>query len=77
MPEIIVHCVEGRTPEQKKALCADITAAVTKHFGAPADAVTVSIVEARREFEDEGRGDVLGAVSSSGALSSAPLRPCR
>ncbi|HUZ12723.1 MAG TPA: tautomerase family protein [Caulobacteraceae bacterium] len=49
MPEIIVHCVEGRTAAQKKALCADITAAVTRHFGAPIEAVTVSIVEARRD----------------------------
>ena len=54
MPEIIVHCVEGRTPEQKKALCADITSAVTRHFGAPAEAVTVSIVEARRDSKMKG-----------------------
>ena len=54
MPEIIVHCVEGRTPEQKKALCADITAAVARHFGAPPEAVTVSIVEARRDSKMKG-----------------------
>ena len=42
MPEVIVNAVEGRTPEQKKALCADITAAVVKHFNAPLDAVTVT-----------------------------------
>jgi 4-oxalocrotonate tautomerase len=54
MPEIIVHCVEGRTPEQKKALCADITAAVTRHFGTPPEAVTVSIVEARRDSKMKG-----------------------
>jgi len=54
MPEIIVHCVEGRTPEQKKALCADITEAAVRHFGAPADAVTVSIVEARRDSKMKG-----------------------
>jgi len=54
MPEVIVHAVEGRSPEQKKALCADITAAVVKHFGAPAEAVTVSIVEARRDSKMKG-----------------------
>ena len=54
MPEIIVHCVEGRTPEQKKALCADITAAVTRHFGTAAEQVTVSIVEARRDSKMKG-----------------------
>ena len=54
MPEVIVHCVEGRTPEQKKALCADITEAVVKNFGTPADLVTVSIVEARRDSKMKG-----------------------
>jgi 4-oxalocrotonate tautomerase len=54
MPEVIVHAVEGRSAEQKKALCADITAAVVKHFGAPAEAVTVSIVEARRDSKMKG-----------------------
>ncbi|MGH6956905.1 MAG: tautomerase family protein [Caulobacteraceae bacterium] len=47
MPEVIVHALEGRTPAQKKALCAAITAAIVEHFNAPAEAVTVSIVEAR------------------------------
>jgi 4-oxalocrotonate tautomerase len=54
MPEVYVHAVEGRTPAQKKALCADITAAVTKHFGAPADAVVVTIVEAKRDAKMKG-----------------------
>ena len=54
MPEVIVHCVEGRTPDQKKALCADITEAVVRNFGVAADAVTVSIVEARRDSKMKG-----------------------
>jgi 4-oxalocrotonate tautomerase len=54
MPEIIVHCVEGRTAGQKKALCADITEAVVRNFGVPADAVTVSIVEAPRDSKMKG-----------------------
>jgi 4-oxalocrotonate tautomerase len=54
MPEVIVHAVEGRTPEQKKALCADITAAVVKNFNVTADLVTVSIVEARRDSKMKG-----------------------
>ena len=33
MPEVIVYAVEGRTPEQKKALMKDITDAVVKNFG--------------------------------------------
>ena len=54
MPEVIVHAVEGRTPEQKKALCADITQAVVKNFNVAADLVTVSIVEARRDSKMKG-----------------------
>jgi 4-oxalocrotonate tautomerase len=45
MPEVYVHAVEGRTPAQKKALMKDITDAVVKNFGTPADAVVVTIVE--------------------------------
>jgi 4-oxalocrotonate tautomerase len=54
MPEVVVYAVEGRTPEQKKALCADISAAVVKHFNAPLDAVTVSIVDTPRESKMKG-----------------------
>ena len=54
MPEIIVHAIEGRTAEQKKALCADITAAVVKHFNAPIEAVTVSIIDSPRDSKMKG-----------------------
>ena len=54
MPEVIVHCVEGRTPDQKKALCADITQAVVKHFNAPVDAVTVIIVDNPKDSKMKG-----------------------
>jgi 4-oxalocrotonate tautomerase len=54
MPEVYVHAVEGRSHEQKKALCADITAAVVKHFGAPLDGVVVTIVEAPKETKMKG-----------------------
>jgi 4-oxalocrotonate tautomerase len=45
MPEVYVHAVEGRSPEQKKALMKDITDAVVKHFNATPDNVVVTIVE--------------------------------
>jgi 4-oxalocrotonate tautomerase len=48
MPEVYVYAVEGRSAEQKKALMKDITDAVIKNFGAPADAVVVQIVEAKK-----------------------------
>jgi 4-oxalocrotonate tautomerase len=54
MPEVYVYAVEGRTAEQKKGLCEDITAAVVKNFGAPADAVTVQIVEAGKDSKSKG-----------------------
>ncbi len=56
MPEIIVYAVEGRSPEQKKALMKDITEAVVRNFGTAADNVTVQIVEAKRS--DKAKGGV-------------------
>jgi 4-oxalocrotonate tautomerase len=54
MPEVYVHAVKGRTQEQKKALVKDITDAVVKNFNAPADAVTVTIVEAEANLKSKG-----------------------
>jgi len=48
MPEVYVHAVEGRTPQQKKALMKDITDAVVKHFNASPEAVVVTIVESQK-----------------------------
>ena len=48
MPEVYVHAVEGRTPEQKKGLMKDITDAVVKNFGTPPEAVVVTIVESQK-----------------------------
>jgi 4-oxalocrotonate tautomerase len=54
MPEILVHIVEGRSPEAKKAVMQDITAAVVKHFDVPAERVVVQIVESRRDSKSRG-----------------------
>ena len=54
MPEVIVYAIEGRTAEQKRALFKDITAAVVKNFGAPPEAVTVSIVETAKTNKAKG-----------------------
>ncbi len=54
MPEIIVHAVEGRSPEVKKALMKDITDAVVKHFEVPAENVVVSIVESKANGKARG-----------------------
>jgi 4-oxalocrotonate tautomerase len=54
MPEVYVYALQGRTPAQKKGLCEDITAAVVKHFGAPAAAVTIQIVESAPDSKAKG-----------------------
>ena len=48
MPEVVVYCAEGRTPEQKKNLMKGLTEAVVEHFGVKREVVTVQIVEAPR-----------------------------
>ncbi len=55
MPEVVVYILEGRTLEQKRGLVKDITAAVVKNAGAPADAVTISLVETARDVEGQRR----------------------
>jgi len=45
MPEVFVHAVEGRTPEQKRALMKEITDAVVRNLDAPPEAVVVTMVE--------------------------------
>ena len=54
MPEILVHIVEGRTVEAKKALMRDITSAVVKNFDVPAERLVVQIVESPRDSKSRG-----------------------
>jgi 4-oxalocrotonate tautomerase len=54
MPEILVHLAAGRTPAQKKALMKDITEAVVKNLGVPADRVVVQIVESPKDSKSRG-----------------------
>ncbi len=46
MPEVTINLAAGRTDEQKKGLMLDMTQAVMKNCGVPADAVVVQINEA-------------------------------
>ena len=57
MPEIMVFAAEGRTVEQKRGLVKDLTEAMVKNFGVPAEVVTVQIVEAPKT--DTAKGGVL------------------
>lgn len=54
MPEILVHLVEGRTPETKKALMKDITDAVVKNLGVAPERVVVQIVESPKDSKARG-----------------------
>ena len=54
MPEILVHVVEGRSAEVKKALMKDIADAVVKHFGVPPERVVVQIVESPPDSKSRG-----------------------
>jgi 4-oxalocrotonate tautomerase len=54
VPEILVHIVEGRSVESKKALMRDITEAVVKNFAVPAERVVVQIVESPKAAKMRG-----------------------
>lgn len=55
MPFVHVELVEGRTPEQLKAMMSDITDAVEKNTGAPRAAIKVIVDEMRVDrFMDGG-----------------------
>ena len=54
MPEILVHVVEGRSADAKKALMKDITDAVVKHFAVAPERVVVQIVESPRDSKSRG-----------------------
>ncbi|MBC9179088.1 tautomerase family protein [Pseudoroseomonas ludipueritiae] len=54
MPEIMVFAAEGRTVDQKRGLVKDLTDAMVKNFGVPAESVTVQIVESSKESKAKG-----------------------
>ena len=45
MPYVTVKMLEGRTDDQKRALCEKVTQAVSETTGAPTESVTVFIEE--------------------------------
>ena len=57
MPEVVVYALGGRSQEQKRGLCKDITEAVMKNYSVPADAVVVTLVETPKT--DKAKGGVL------------------
>jgi 4-oxalocrotonate tautomerase len=59
MPEITIELNEGRTIEQKRALCEGITKVVVETCKVPADRVVITIHEA--QWENKAVGGVLFA----------------
>jgi 4-oxalocrotonate tautomerase len=57
MPEVVVYAIGGRSQDEKRGLCKDITDAVMKNFKVPADAVVVTLVETAKT--DKAKGGVL------------------
>jgi len=57
MPEVVIYAIGGRSQDQKKALCKDVTDAVVKNYNVPADAVVITLVESQKG--DKAKGGVL------------------
>ena len=57
MPLVTINADEGRTIEQKRGLAKDITEAVCKNFNVKPEAVSIQIVEGKKE--NRGRGGKL------------------
>ena len=49
MPLVTIQMVEGRSLEQKRQMVKDITDAVCKNVGCPPDAVSITLIEGKRE----------------------------
>jgi 4-oxalocrotonate tautomerase len=54
MPEIVIYAVEGRSQDQKRGLCKDITAAMVKNYGVPIEAVVITLVETPKNLKSKG-----------------------
>lgn len=54
MPYVTVKMLEGRTEEQKRALCEKVTEAVAETTGAPAEKIVVFIEEMQKNHHAVG-----------------------
>ena len=63
MPEVVVYANEGRSVDQKRGLVKDITNAIMKNYGVPADAVVVTLVETAKH--NKAKGGVLFSEMSA------------
>lgn len=54
MPIVTIKMLEGRTDEQKRALCERVTAAVSDTIHAPAENISIVIEEMKKEHYASG-----------------------
>ena len=54
MPLVTISADEGKTIEQKRGLVKDITEAVCKNFNVKPEAVTIHILEGKKENRGKG-----------------------
>jgi 4-oxalocrotonate tautomerase len=54
MPFVTIKIIEGRNIEQKRGMVKDVTRAIVKNIGCPADAVHIDIVEMKQENLGDG-----------------------
>jgi 4-oxalocrotonate tautomerase len=57
MPEVVIYAISGRSVEQKRALCKDITDAFVKNFKVEPAAVVITLLETPKT--DKAKGGVL------------------
>ena len=56
MPLVTIKLIEGRTTDEKRGMVKDVTAAIVKNIGCPAEVVHIDIVDMKREnFAKEGK----------------------
>ncbi|KRK73283.1 hypothetical protein FD02_GL001141 [Lacticaseibacillus nasuensis JCM 17158] len=49
MPLVHIDLIEGRTPEQLRAMVQDVTAAIAKNTGAPKEHIHIVLNEMKKE----------------------------
>jgi 4-oxalocrotonate tautomerase len=59
MPEVVIYALGGRSVDQKRALCKDVTDALVKNFKVEPAAVVITLVETPKT--DKAKGGVLFA----------------
>lgn len=54
MPLVTIKIIEGRTAEQKRGIAKDVTEAIVKNIGCPAEAVMIDMVDLKPDNVAQG-----------------------